>query len=213
MATDTPYRWTPDVPVAPGETLREILEERSITQTELALRLNRSEKFVSQLVNGKAPLAYRTAIALERVLGVPASFWNAAEAQYRDALARQRQQAEAEVSPDAGRPAPLKPFDREVMRVVEYTRVGKRGTVVIPADTRQRLGIDEGELLVLEETAAGILLRPTRAYEVEVYTPERSAEFLLNNAVTAAEYDAALAEVRAMGLDPDTILHQPRPGA
>lgn len=95
--------------------------------------------------------------------------------------------------------------------MVEYMRIGKRGTVVIPAETRRRLGLDEGEMLVMEETAAGLLLKPTRAYEVEVYTPKRSAEFLLNNAVTAAEYDAALVEVQSLGLDPATIPHQPRP--
>ena len=93
----------------------------------------------------------------------------------------------------------------------EYVRVGKRGTVVIPAGTRRRYGLDEGEMLVMEETAAGVMLRPVRAYEVEVYTPLRRAEFLLNNAVTPAEYDEAVAETRAMGLDPDTVPHQTRP--
>jgi hypothetical protein len=48
-------------------------------------------------------------------------------------------------------------------------------------------------------------------HETEVYTPERSAEFMLNNAVTAAEFDEAVAEVRSMGLDPDSLPHQPRP--
>lgn len=97
------------------------------------------------------------------------------------------------------------------MPVGDYLKIGKRGTVVIPAETRRRLGLDEGEMLVMEESAAGLLLKPVRAYAVEVYTPERQAEFLLNNAVTAAEYDSAIAEVRAMGLDPDEIPHQPRP--
>ena len=95
--------------------------------------------------------------------------------------------------------------------MTDYIRIGKRGTVVIPADARRRYGLDEGEMLVMEESAAGILLKPVRAYEVEIYTPERRAEFLLNNAVTAAEYDEAIAEVRAMSLDPDAIPHQPRP--
>jgi hypothetical protein len=45
----------------------------------------------------------------------------------------------------------------------------------------------------------------------EVYTPEETAEFMLNNAVTAAEYDEAMAEIRAKGIDPDTLVHQPRP--
>jgi AbrB family looped-hinge helix DNA binding protein len=95
--------------------------------------------------------------------------------------------------------------------MAEYVRVGKRGTVVIPADARRRYGFDEGEMLVMEECAAGLLFKPARTYEVETYTPERTAEFMLNNAVTAAEYDDALAEVRGMGLDPASIPHQPRP--
>ena len=97
--------------------------------------------------------------------------------------------------------------------VAEYVRIGKRGTLVIPVETRRHYGLDEGEMLVMEERAEGLLLKPVRAFETEVYTPERSAEFMLNNAVTATEFDEALAEVRAMGLDPDSLPHQPRPAA
>ena len=96
MATEAGHVWAPDVPVAPGETIREILEDRAISQVDFATRLGRSEKFVSQLVNGKAPLTYETAIELERVLGVPASFWNRSEATYRGLLARQEQLAESD---------------------------------------------------------------------------------------------------------------------
>lgn len=42
---------------------------------------------------------------------------------------------------------------------------------------------------------------------VEVYSPERIAEFLLSNAVDADDYAEALEEVRRMGLDPDAIPH------
>jgi len=42
---------------------------------------------------------------------------------------------------------------------------------------------------------------------VEICTPERVAEFLLNNAVDAADYARALEQVREMGLDPETIPH------
>lgn len=97
--------------------------------------------------------------------------------------------------------------------MTEYIRVGKRGTVVIPADARRRWGLDEGQMLVMEESAGGLLLKPVAAYETEVYTPQRMAEFMLNNAVTAAEYDDALAEARARGVDPDAFPHQPRPEA
>lgn len=45
-------------------------------------------------------------------------------------------------------------------------RVGKRGTVVLPARLRRRLGIDEDSLLVTEELAGGILFRPAVAVPV-----------------------------------------------
>jgi hypothetical protein len=43
---------------------------------------------------------------------------------------------------------------------------------------------------------------------VERYTPERKAEFLLNNAVDAADYRKARKQVRKLGLDPDAIPHR-----
>ena len=46
---------------------------------------------------------------------------------------------------------------------------------------------------------------------VEVYTSERKAEFLLNNAVDAADYPAAVEEVRKMELDPEQIAHDKPP--
>jgi hypothetical protein len=48
---------------------------------------------------------------------------------------------------------------------------------------------------------------------VEVYTPERKAQFLLSNAVDAADYAGAVAAVRAMGLDPKAIPHYKPTGA
>jgi len=90
----------------------------------------------------------------------------------------------------------------------ETSRVGKRGTVVIPAQIRRRYGIEEGSLVITEERAEGILIRPAVAMPLESYGPERRAEFLLNNAVDADDYARAVEEVRAMGLDPEAIPHQ-----
>lgn len=86
-------------------------------------------------------------------------------------------------------------------------KVGRRGTVVLPAKLRRRLGIEEGSFVVAEERENGILIRPAKVVPVEVYTPERRAEFLLNNAIDAADYRRARAEVKRMGLDPDRIPH------
>jgi hypothetical protein len=41
----------------------------------------------------------------------------------------------------------------------------------------------------------------------ERYTVLRKAEFLLNNAATESEYEAARQEVKALGLNPDTVPH------
>lgn len=91
---------------------------------------------------------------------------------------------------------------------MEITRIGKRGTLVIPAKLRQRFALREGDLLVTEEREDGILLRPAVAVPVEIYTPQRKAEFLLNNAVTKEDYDESCRIIREdFGLDPAKIPH------
>jgi HTH-type transcriptional regulator/antitoxin HigA len=80
--------FTPDWASPPGETILDLIEERSWTQTELARRLGYTEKHVSQLVNGKVPLSDDAALRLERVLGSSAAFWLARETQYREHLSR-----------------------------------------------------------------------------------------------------------------------------
>jgi HTH-type transcriptional regulator / antitoxin HigA len=72
----------------PGETLQDLLEERGIVQADLAARLSRSTKNLSQVMNGKAPISPELALDLERVLGVPAKFWLNRESAYREWLSR-----------------------------------------------------------------------------------------------------------------------------
>lgn len=89
----------------------------------------------------------------------------------------------------------------------ETSRIGKRGTFVIPAKLRRRFGIQEGSEVIAEETPDGILIRPAMTVPIEVYSAERRAEFLLSNAVDPEDYRLAADEVRRMGLDPDEIPH------
>jgi len=90
----------------------------------------------------------------------------------------------------------------------ELSKVGKRGTIVLPARLRRRFGIEEGSLVVAEEREDGVLIRPAVALPLEVYTPQRRAEFLLSNAVDAKDYARAAEDVRKMGLDPRKIRHR-----
>lgn len=61
--------------------------------------------------------------------------------------------------------------------------------------------------MVAEERGDGILIRPAVALPLEIYSPDRKAEFLLSNAIDAKDYQAALKEVRKMGVDPSTVPH------
>jgi AbrB family looped-hinge helix DNA binding protein len=91
-------------------------------------------------------------------------------------------------------------------------RVGKRGTIVIPAKLRRQFHLEEGSYIIVEACDEGILIRPASLHPVEIYTPERKAQFLLMNIVDTADYAEAVREVRKMGLDPDTIPHDKPPG-
>lgn len=88
------------------------------------------------------------------------------------------------------------------------TVIGKRGTVVIPAELRRRYHLHEGSLVLIEERPDGLAIRPAVAFPVERYDSERQAAFLLENAVDAADYRRARRAVRQLGLDPDAIPHQ-----
>jgi len=83
--------YSPDRVSAPGTALRRALEALHLTQTEFAAKLGKTEKYVSELINGKAPITPETAIHLERVLGTPATYWNNRESTYREWLARQKE--------------------------------------------------------------------------------------------------------------------------
>lgn len=80
--------------------------------------------------------------------------------------------------------------------------------VEIPVAMREHFGIDEDALVTIEAGDDGIVLRPADWPQPETYTPERIAEFLLNNAIDEADYAWAVAEVREMGIDPDSIPHR-----
>jgi AbrB family looped-hinge helix DNA binding protein len=86
--------------------------------------------------------------------------------------------------------------------------MGKRGTLVLPAKIRRRLGLGEGTLVLIEETEEGVTIRPAVALPVEIYPPERQAAFLLENAVDEKDYARARDEVRKLGLDPEEIPHE-----
>lgn len=90
--------YLPDRVAPPGETLQEVLEDRQMSQAELAERTGRPKKTINEIVRGKAALTSETAIQFERVLGIPANFWSSLERNYQDSMARRREDALLEAS-------------------------------------------------------------------------------------------------------------------
>ena len=93
-----PYQ--PETFSAPGEIIAELLEERCLSQKELARRMGRPQKTINEIIHGKAALTPETAYQLEMVLGTPASYWLTHEAHYRAYLARSREEDEFSASYD-----------------------------------------------------------------------------------------------------------------
>lgn len=82
------FEFSPDYAVPPGWTLSDLLEERGMSQADLARRTDLSVKHINQLIKGRVPLSTDVALRLERVTGVPARFWLKRESTYQERRAR-----------------------------------------------------------------------------------------------------------------------------
>ncbi len=84
----TRNQYLPDSVSPPGETLEEALDDRGMTHVAFAQRIGIPREHLNQILDGMAPITPATALQFERVLGIPARFWNNREQQYRDFLMR-----------------------------------------------------------------------------------------------------------------------------
>ena len=75
----------------PGDTLQETLDALGMTQVELESRSGINKKTINQIIKGKEPITQKTALALEKVLKVPAHFWLNMDNRYRQHLAKEEQ--------------------------------------------------------------------------------------------------------------------------
>jgi HTH-type transcriptional regulator / antitoxin HigA len=116
MSSMNRNQYAPDLVSAPGETLEDLLEERGMTQSQLAERTGRPKKTINEIIKGKAAITAETALQLEKVLGVPAKFWINREQNYRESLARQQE---------------LEEFSRETdwLKNVPCKEMAKRGWI------------------------------------------------------------------------------------
>ena len=68
--------------IHPGETLSEVLEDRGMTQRELAVRTGMTEKHISTVIRGQKGISATFAKKLEYALGIETAFWMNLQAIY-----------------------------------------------------------------------------------------------------------------------------------
>jgi len=88
MAEKIQNQYRPDKVTPPGETLQDMLDAVGMSQAELADRIGKTPKTIVQIIKQGGPITPVTAMELEKVFSIPASFWNSREQRYRESLAR-----------------------------------------------------------------------------------------------------------------------------
>jgi len=67
--------------------------------------------------------------------------------------------------------------------------INDRGTITLPKDLRQKYGLEAGGKVVIEESEAGLLIRPGVTFSVEIYSSDRLKEFAVHNEADLEEFD------------------------
>jgi HTH-type transcriptional regulator / antitoxin HigA len=113
MSSTIQNQYTPNYVAHPGETLLETLEALGMSQADLADRTGRPKKTINEIIHGKATITPETALQLERVLRVPASFWNNLERNYREFIASQEEQKKLQQHVEWLKQIPVKDMSKQ----------------------------------------------------------------------------------------------------
>jgi HTH-type transcriptional regulator / antitoxin HigA len=155
--------YVPDTVSPPGETLQETLDALGMSQSDLAERTGRSKKMINEMIRGKAPITPKMSLELERVLGVPASFWNNRERNYREAQARIDEQNRLQTHVEWLKSLPVK-------GMVKWGWIkGPKGEVAQLQEVLSFFGIASPDqwVTVTENLGRQVAFRKSGAFEVE----------------------------------------------
>lgn len=114
------------IAIPPGETIKEQLSFRGMTQKEFAVRMCLTEKHVTNLLKGRVQLTSNVAMRLESVLNVPAIFWENLESLYREALLKVETENQMEA-------------DAEIVRNLPYGDMVKNGWIPSSNDSHEKV--------------------------------------------------------------------------
>jgi len=85
-----PKPYLPPMPIPPGQTIKEVIEARGMSQLELSRSMVKPEQAIIEIINARKVITKETANQLERVLGLPSYFWLNLERNYHAVLASDR---------------------------------------------------------------------------------------------------------------------------
>jgi HTH-type transcriptional regulator / antitoxin HigA len=85
MINKTKNKFRPDYAVPPGEILLETITAMGMSQADLSVRTSMHHKAINEIIMGKAAITPEISNHLERVLGMPASFWTNLERNCQEA--------------------------------------------------------------------------------------------------------------------------------
>lgn len=191
----------------PGAVLRRVLDQRHITQSELALRTGLSTKTVNQIMLGTAALTPDTALRLERTLAVPSGFWNRLEAAYRDREAREKSAKDFERHLQWFRQFPKQELERrgaitpksdelhQVEELLGFFGVADPDAYRRVWDTHVAAGFRRAKHLDVDEHATALWLR----------LAERQAQQLELAPYDAAAFTTLLPKLRPLTRQDDTL--------
>lgn len=150
----------PEIIIPPGETIKEKLHDLGMTQVEFAKRMKMTEKHISMLLNGKAPITPETALKLENVLGIPAYFWNKLEANYRAKLEILKQQEKIQK-------------DISILKYIPYNEMANLGWIPKVKKPEEKINILQkffgvSELSCIKDLLPA-LFRKSQKYEASAY--------------------------------------------
>ena len=104
----------PFINLGPGEAIREELEYYGWEQKDFAEIMERSEKYISQLITNKAPVTYEAACQLSKVFGQSTQFWLNLDAKYRDRLQESAKVVETEARALMYRYMPIRELRKKI---------------------------------------------------------------------------------------------------
>ena len=78
----------PDWATAPGDTIADILKERTLSTIEFARAIGFTPEDASALLEGRGTITIAIARELKRVLGASVEFWISRDYQYRQDISR-----------------------------------------------------------------------------------------------------------------------------